>query len=163
MTSSTTDPRKTKLLKKYHTLLCRQGVNNEAKMAMLAGYGVESSKELTLAQLVDIIVKLEGGCPEQEKQKSPLEMWRDRAIAAVSDYLRVMGVGFFQKEYEKCTYEEKLKRKAYAIGTIEKAANGKVFGKISQKQLASLYNGFIRTKKDMLAVQRSAMEILSTN
>jgi len=145
--TETSENKKTKLLKKYHTLLRMQGVDNEAKMAMLAGYGVKSSKDLTIAQLVDIIVKLEGGGTEQ-KSKNVLDIYRKRVFAAAYAWLNLLdnpNVG--NADYVKSICCRKL--------------GYKDFNKIPQQQLINLYNGFIKSKKDMLAVEEMAMEILT--
>ncbi len=46
------------LLKKYHTLCTVLGLDDEAKRAILASWGVESSRDLTQHQLIDICAKL---------------------------------------------------------------------------------------------------------
>ena len=46
------------LLKKYHTLCTVLGLDDEAKRAILASWGVESSRDLTQHQLIDICGKL---------------------------------------------------------------------------------------------------------
>ncbi len=147
--TTTTNPSKTKLLKKYHTLLCQQGANNEAKMAMLAGYGVESSKDLTLAQLVDIIVKLEGGDTEQHS-KNPLDIYRKRVFGAAYDWLKIMD-------------DPNEGNADYVKAICCRKTGYKNFNKIPKNRLISLYEGFKKSKKDMVAIEEMAMEILSTN
>lgn len=66
------------LLKKFHTLCTIRGMKPEEKDAILAAYKVESSKDLTEKQLLEIINSLESG-PDQ---------WRKRVLAAVGSWLR---------------------------------------------------------------------------
>ena len=46
------------LVKKYHTLCTVLGLDADAKRAILSSWGVESSRDLTQHQLIDICAKL---------------------------------------------------------------------------------------------------------
>ena len=145
-----------KLLKKFHTLLGKCGIGQDGKEAILHSYGVESSRELSARELLDICNKLAMKANEKLEE---LNTWRNRVIAAISAYHRAMGVGIFQKDYKNCTYAEKGQRIRYATGTCEKAA-GKEINKITLEQLRSLYNGFRRKAKDIETVNNLAMDDL---
>lgn len=43
------------LVKKYHTLCTILGLDDDAKRAILASWGVESSRDLSQHQLIDIL------------------------------------------------------------------------------------------------------------
>ena len=53
-------------LKKYHTLCTVLGLDDEAKRAILASWGVESSRDLTQHQLIDICGKLSAQVDEKQ-------------------------------------------------------------------------------------------------
>jgi hypothetical protein len=70
--------RKKALVRQYHTVCSVCGLGAEEKDAILSGYGVESSNDLTESQLNEVINKL---------QKEP-DQWRKRCMAAVGAWLR---------------------------------------------------------------------------
>ena len=49
-----TEKQRNGLIKKFHVLLGKNGMGNDEKDALLAGYGVESTKDLNVAELVEI-------------------------------------------------------------------------------------------------------------
>ena len=76
----TTSTQHASLLKKYHTICTISGISKDNKADMLAGYGVESSKDLTEKQLCEIMDTL---------QKEP-EAWRRRVMASIGAWLRLI-------------------------------------------------------------------------
>ena len=156
------EEQKKALLKKFHTLLGQTDNREFVKEVLLSHYGVSSSRDLTERQLSDACTTLENQAGPAQRI-STKDKWRKRLIAAVSDYLRVMGIAVFQKEYKDCTKNEKEYRTEYAKGTAIKASRKMSFDKIPQNQLVNLYNGFIKMKNDLLAVEQMTMEILSNN
>lgn len=62
-----------RLLGRLHLLLQEQGVDDETKRAMYAGYGVESAADLTVPQLRHLVARLAGeAVPESApRQVSP--------------------------------------------------------------------------------------------
>ena len=68
---------KQRLIRQYHTVCSVMGLNDENKKAILAGYGVESSRDLNETQLQAII----------EKLSSDANVWRKRVIAAIYAWL----------------------------------------------------------------------------
>ena len=83
-TSTTT---KKQLIKKFHVLLRQYGIGNETKAVILAGYGVESSAELSVLELVNLCSRIKEGF---DKQFSELDQLRKRVIAAIGGYLRAL-------------------------------------------------------------------------
>jgi len=73
-----TENRKKALVKQYHTVCSTCGLSANEKEAILSGYGVESSTDLTEWQLSEVINKL---------QKEP-DQWRKRVMAAIGAWLR---------------------------------------------------------------------------
>ncbi len=68
------------LLKKFHTLCARLNMDADMKLALISGYGVESSKDLTNAELLELCDHLnEILNPEDAKT----DKMRKRVIAAI--------------------------------------------------------------------------------
>ena len=132
------------LRKKFHTLLRECGIGQDGKEAILASYGVESSRDLTYNELAKICNNLSiQSDPKQQK----LIQSRDRVIAAISAYHVEMGEEMFQKNYDECTPAEKEQRRRYARGTAKKASAGKDFYDLTVKELQGLYGTFIKNAK----------------
>lgn len=72
------------LLRRFHAVMAANGIDGEGKEAILEGYGVKSSRELTDAELTEIIETLNGTRNEPDK-------WRKRVIAAIGSWLRMTG------------------------------------------------------------------------
>ena len=144
-----TDKTKNGLIKKFHTLIGKVGGGNERKEAILWRCGVEHANELSIDQLIDECEALDR---ELKPKLDELVTWRNRLIAAISAYHQANGEVIFQKKYEDCTPPERERRINYAKGTAENAAGKQEFNKIPLEQLRQLYNGFIRAKKDVVAV-----------
>lgn len=78
------------LVKKYHTLCTVLGLDDEAKSAILTSWGVESSRDLSQHQLIDICAKL--SVQVDEKQGTArLDKLRKQVIAAIGGWLRETG------------------------------------------------------------------------
>jgi|BioPla2DNA2_1021312.scaffolds.fasta_scaffold17681_5 hypothetical protein len=127
-----TEKQRNGLIKKFHVLLGKNGMGNDEKDALLAGYGVESTKDLNVAELVEI-------CEILDRKANPTfyveDIWRKRVIASIGGYLRAM---------EK---EENIEMiKAIAC----RAAQKERFNDISLERLKSIYNAFKNRKKDIL-------------
>jgi len=136
-------------IKKFHTLLGKVGGGDMRKEAILWRLGVEHTTELSVEQLI-------GECNALYRELNPkldkLENARNRLIASISAYHKVMGMDIFQKDYRECTPYEKAKRIRYAKGTAERAASREEFNSIPLEQLRSLYGKFTRAVKDVIAV-----------
>lgn len=75
------------LLKKFHTLCSVLGITDEQKRAILASWGVESSRDLDQHQLIDICGKLSAQVDEKQGT-ARLDKLRKQAIAAIGRWLR---------------------------------------------------------------------------
>jgi hypothetical protein len=124
------------LLKKFYALLNRAGVGPEGKEAILYGYGVESSRDLSAKDLLDVCNKLE---MEANPALKELDVWRKRVIAAVFGYFDATG-----RKVDMATV------KAVAC----RAARHDSFNGIPVQRLVSLYNAFKDKRKDVEAVNR---------
>lgn len=132
------DTQKNALLRKFHALLRKAGVNNDEKMVMLAGYGVESSKDMSVYELTELCHKLD---MRTSKSAAEADRWRKRVMGAIGGYLRSMG-------------KEGNSREIIAIAC--RASRYDNFNTIPVDQLRSVYNAFKNRTKAIKAVD--AME-----
>lgn len=123
------------LLRKFHTLCSRLKMDTEMKLTLISGYGVESSKDLTNEELLELCDKLNGILnPESEK----IEKMRKRVIASIGGWLRMIGKG-----------DEGI---SYIKGVACQAAKVDNFNKIPLERLNNIYNMFLRKQKDAKSV-----------
>lgn len=118
-----------RLLKKFHTLLAKAGVDAAGKEAILSGYGVDSSKELTAYELLEV-------CNKLDKMSNPkaaeLDKWRKRVIASIFSYFNALGV---QSDMNRVK------------GTAARAARVETFNDIPLETLRALYAAFTKKAK----------------
>lgn len=120
------------LIKQYHTLAHKQGMDKEERTAFLyGGWGVTSSTELTGAQLQEACNLLRG---EIEKKQHKADQWRKRVIAVIFAVLRLM--------HRDATTD-------YVKGIACRAAGYSDFNRIPVSRLRSLYNGFMKEQKTL--------------
>ena len=130
------------LLKKFHTLCARLNMDADMKLALISGYGVESSKDLTNAELLELCDHLnEILNPEDAKT----DKMRKRVIAAIGGWLRMIGKG-----------DEGIN---YIKGVACQAEKNDNFNKISLERLTTIYNMFLRKQKDAKSVNEVAEKI----
>jgi hypothetical protein len=124
------------LLKKFHTLCTRLGLDDETKRAMLYAYGVDSSRDLSVRDLMDLCTKLE---QTLHPQLEDLDKWRKRLMASIGGWLRAMSRA-----------ENMQIIKAIAC----RAAQADTFNAIPLERLRSLYYAFNKKSKDLAMVER---------
>lgn len=73
------------LIKLHHTLATKMGLTDEERRAMLAGWGVSSSKDMTIEQLQDVCRHMKAKLNEKN------DKWRKRVIASIFGYLKMTG------------------------------------------------------------------------
>ncbi|MBQ7210522.1 MAG: hypothetical protein IJS05_06480 [Paludibacteraceae bacterium] len=90
--------RQKELIREFHILLNRLGVNDNGKEGILSAYGVESSKDLSVAELSEVNEWLHAECRkrglEHEKQQQPrseIDKERQRCKVATGKYLARKG------------------------------------------------------------------------
>lgn len=130
------------LVKKFHILLGKAGVDEGGKRTMLAAYGVESSRELDARDLLDLCNKLELMTSEKARRE---DMWRKRLMAAIGGYLRAM-----------CQEQNAARIKAIAC----RASEADDFNRIPLERLRSLYYAFTNKAKDLKFVEEFTAEEL---
>ena len=129
---------KKRLVKRFHTLLGKAGIDDDGKRTILSAYGVESSLDLDCRGLMEVCDRLTTlstpGLAEADR-------WRKRVIAAIFSYRREMK--------HEATMDEV---KAIAC----RAAGATNFNRIPLERLRSLYNAFMQRVKDIEKVGRMA-------
>lgn len=139
------DKQKTGLIKRFHTLLGKAGMDNEQKLAILAQYGVESSKDLSAYELLEL-------CNKLDKMSNPqlieLDLWRKRLLAAVGGYLKAADV--------VADNEIVLIKKIACI-----AAKKTEFNQIPLDRLKGLYNAFKNRESDILTINKMTEQLIA--
>lgn len=134
-------------IKKFHILIREAGIDNDTKLAMLAAYGVTSSTELELKELIDICEKLDRMIHPEENE---MDRWRKRLIAAIYGWRKAMGSN-------NTTIDEV---KAIACRAAGEVAERKGFNSIPLERLRSLYYAFSKKTKDLQTVEQLTQEEL---
>jgi hypothetical protein len=139
--------RKTQLIKKFHVLLSKNGLGNDAKEGMLAGYGVASTKDLNAFQLLEACRALEHNADNTQPFSSEMDKWRKRAIGAAFGVAKHLG-------YVITTDG--------AIGMVLRAAGKEYtrFNSIPQARLQAIYNGFRNNLRDFKGADKVVEELL---
>lgn len=123
---------RSKLIKRYHTLLTVRKVDNLTKESLLAAYGVESSTGLTEAQLEELCDYIQMNVNLTEEALE-MDRWRKSVIRAIGRSLNAEGYMGYGVEYIK----------AVAV----RAAEAESFNKITKQQLVNLYHAFRRKRE----------------
>ncbi|WP_026473969.1 phage protein GemA/Gp16 family protein [Alkaliflexus imshenetskii] len=76
---------KNQLIRLYHTLATKLNMSDEARMGVLAAFGVESSKEMTIDQLQEVCRLL------KQQLNNDSDKWRKRVMASIYGYLQLTG------------------------------------------------------------------------
>ena len=139
---TTLETTRKKLLKRFHTLLHVAGIDTDGKAVILQQYNVESSTQLSVYELMEIINNIETRTNVNYQLQ---DKWRKRVIAVVSNYLKAMG-------------SKKARDIDYIKTIATRAAKVDEFNKIPAERLKSLYNAFNQRIKDVEA----AIEIESS-
>lgn len=132
-----------RLLKRFHTLLGKAGISRAGKEGLLAGYGVESSKDLSVAELIQC-------CNYLDMQLNPklaeLDAARKRLMASIGGWLRAMHVNHDAK---------------YIKAVACRAAKRDNFNEIPFVQLRSLYASFNKMKQDLSSVESLTVDMIN--
>jgi len=139
---TTTDLQHALLIKRYHTLASKLGLDKADKAAILESFGVESSLDLSVQELLEL-------CNVLERDNNPK--------APVLDKLRkqVMGsIGGWLKTISQDSDASKIK----AIAC--KATGHRRFNDIPAERLRNIYHTFLNKQKDFKAVKQITAEEL---
>ena len=142
-------------IRQFHILLRRLGAGDTEKEAILSGYGVASSKDLSPEQLSELCSllreQLARQANEHPKEKTPLERARSRVKAAAGAYLAK--AGHIKPSGWGITEWDKIMR------LILRAAKADRFNDIPAAKLNSLYNAFLHGRHAMEEVDNITDEI----
>lgn len=137
------DKEHSRLVKKFHTLLGKARIDNEGKSEILAAYGVTSSKDLDIYQLLEI-------CEKIDELANPaahdLDKARKRLMAAIGGWLKAMHLNEYGANHIK------------AIAC--RAAQRETFNQIPLEQLRSLYSAFNKKQRDLKEVTEITTDTL---
>ena len=122
--------------------MCKYGITESEKRAMVASYGATSSRELDAHDLLDL-------CNRIEKANAPkmadFDKWRKRVIAAIFGWKKALGQPSNINEV-----------KAIAC----RAAQADRFNDIPMERLRSLYHAFKNKVKDLQFVNELTVDEL---
>ena len=132
-----------RLIKRFHTLVGRTGIGSAGKEGLLAGYGVESSKDLSVSELIEC-------CNYLDMQLNPklaeLDKARKRLMASIGAWLRAMHVNHDA---------------SYIKAVACRAAKRDNFNEIPFEQLRSLYASFNKMKQDLSSVESLTVDMIN--
>ena len=130
------------LLRKFHSLCYRLNLSADDKLAMLSAYDVESSVDLSNAELTELCDRLNEILNPKDAK---LDKMRKRVLAAIGGWLRMIGKGDEGMNYIK--------------GVACQAAKVDNFNKISLERLTTIYNMFLKKQRDAKSVNEVAGRI----
>ena len=129
---TTIDKQKNALLKRFHTLAGKAGISQENKEVILAQYGVESSRDLTVNELIEVCTSIDFALHPELAEN---DRWRKRLLASIFGWLKKMGKHDATPELVK------------AIAC--RAAGCERYNQITTERLRSLYYAFRKKSKDL--------------
>lgn len=132
------------LLKKFHTLCSVLGMSEDQKSTLLQSWGVESSRDLSQHQLIDICAKLSEQVNHKDGTAS-LDKMRKQLIAAIGCWLR------------ETSQEQNISK---IKGIACRASGYSDFNKIPRERLRNLIAAFNNKIKDKKSVDALASTML---
>lgn len=126
------------LIKKYHTLAGQLGMTTEERRALLAQYNVDSSRDLSQHQLIDVCACLARELDKRDGRDS-MDALRKRLIAVIGKFLKLCGKGDVTISYIK--------------GVACRSCGIREFNRIPRERLRSLYGAYINKIKDINNVE----------
>lgn len=143
MATTLLDKQQKQLIKKFHTLLGKAGIDQNGKEAILAGYGATSAKELSAYELLE-------ACNALDKMSNPkaaeMDKWRKRVIASIFSYFQALGVHADMNRVK---------------GTAARAAQAETFNEIPLETLRALYAAFTKKAKAAQNVEEVTAEMIN--
>ena len=132
------------LLKKFHTLCSKLGLDAEAKRSIVESYGVESSKDIDTHDLVDLCARLSSQLHVDDSEMSKM---RKRAMAAIGGWLNTM---------------ELDSNSAFIKSIACRATGHKEFNRIPKERLRNVIYTFNNKSKDANSINELVAHILAT-
>jgi len=131
---------KNKLIKKYHVLIGKTGMNDDDKRTLLSQWDVTSSKEMSIDQLLQLCNLLEKFTSPED---SELVKWQKWSRDMVKSYGKSLGVNYTD---------------GYAEAIICRSTGKNSFNSISKNRLVGIYNQFKKAKNDKSIIQNIIIE-----
>ena len=116
---------KKQLIKKLHTIKTSMGISKDQYEAMLSGFGVNTSLDLSIDELTRLIDKI-------QQVDSNDDLWRKRCMAAIGSWLRSVN---------------RTENSDFIKGVACKATGYKHFNAIPTSRLRDIYYEFSRKGK----------------
>lgn len=130
-TAKTLPQTKSRLVKRFHTLLGKAGINEDGKLALLTQYGVSTSLDMDDDKLKELCDRIESNInPDVED----LDKMRKRLIASIFAWRKAMGCATDMDEVK---------------GIACNACGSEYFNAIPKERLQSLYYAFNNKTKDL--------------
>jgi hypothetical protein len=117
------------LLRKFHAVCKQYGLTDADKDAIKMSYQVESSKDFTERQLIDIITKIE---KQNVGNGTAMNQWRKRVIAVIGAWLR---------------YTNKAEGIEIIKAIACRASGANDFNAITEAKLRIIYNEWLEKNK----------------
>lgn len=132
------------LLKNFHTLCTKLGIDAEAKRSIVESYGVESSRDIDTHDLVDLCARLSTKLHVDDSEMSKM---RKRAMAAIGGWLNAMGI----------------ESNSSFIKSIACRATGhKEFNRIPKERLRNVIYAFNNKVKDAKSIDELVTHIFAS-
>lgn len=129
---TTIDKQKNALIKRFHTLIGKAGITPENKEIILAQYGVGSSKDLSVSELIEVCNAIDY---QVDPELAVTDRWRKRLIAAIYGWCKKMG--------KHDASIELVKAIACRAAAVDR------YNQIAPDRLRSLYYAFSKKSKDL--------------
>lgn len=130
------DQEQKRLIKRFKAMLNQYGIDRNAELGMLSGYNVESCRDLTAYELIELCDSMQKTFDNSYKK---LDKKRKQVLAAA---ISVNGLRGYPTTIE------------YAKQTILRAASDvKSFNDITEQRLNSLYAAFNHIQNDLKKVR----------
>jgi GH18 family chitinase len=137
---TTTNTEHARLIKRYHTLATKIGLDKTDRDAIMESYGVTSSVDLTVLELNEL-------CAQLEKDNSPkapaLDKLRKQVMASIGGWLKTIN-------------QDSDAQRIKAIAC--KATGYRRFNDVPAERLRNIYYTFLNKQKDFTAVNKLAAE-----
>lgn len=130
-----------KLIKKYHVLIGKLKMSDDDKLTLLRQWGVESSKEMSDAQLIQLCNLLE--TLSHGSNDAELVKWQNWTRTMVINAAKAVGQHYSNE---------------YAEAILCRATGCKSFQSIPKHRLIAMYNQFKKAKADANMVHDLILE-----
>jgi hypothetical protein len=140
------------LVKRFHTLLSKYGVKNEEKMSLLSAFGVSSSLNLSIEQLIEVCDALDKPRETKKKHNDDESMWRKRLMAAIYSWRESLGAPATEEQVKAIACQAAEIPKGYPLNVR--------FNAIPIADLRTLYNAFRAMAKKVANVSELTQEMI---